>query len=237
MQRAVPDSRVEQQPVEAVALELVGVVEVLQDLEDRSKNRRDGLVSLVGLEHCRAAKDDVIGEERHGRVYVGSLDCGAKGVRTHPVESLRRDTPGACCHREPCEDHVMPRNGARLVVWSWILLALVAAHDVTHMLDYGLETGLGQLALVALPQWLVLAVVMAIVLRGDWAHSRTAALLLGTSVAVGFGVVHLLPFSLAAFWDLQPSVVSWVLAWASVAAGVLLAVLAWPRERLVDHAG
>lgn len=132
----------------------------------------------------------------------------------------------------------MPRHGARsLVVWSWILLALVAAHDVTHMLDDGLETGLGQLALVALPQWLVLAVVMAIVLRGDWAHSRTAALLLGTSVAVGFGVVHLLPFSLAAFWDLQPSVVSWVLAWASVAAGVLLAVLAWPRERLVDHAG
>lgn len=132
----------------------------------------------------------------------------------------------------------MPRNGARsLVVWSWILLALVAAHDVTHMLDDGLETGLGQLALVALPQWLVLAVVMAIVLRGDWAHSRTAALLLGTSVAVGFGVAHLLPFSLAAFWDLQPSVVSWVLAWASVAAGVLLAVLAWPRERLVDHAG
>jgi hypothetical protein len=137
-----------------------------------------------------------------------------------------------------CEDHVMLRGGARsLLLWSWILLALVAAHDVTHLLDDGLETGLGQLALVALPQWLVLAVVMAIVLRGDWAHSRTAALLLGTSVAVGFGVVHLLPFAPAAFWDLQPSVVSWALAWASVAAGVLLAVLAWPRERVVDPAG
>ena len=105
------------------------------------------------------------------------------------------------------------------------------------MLDDGLETGLGQLALVALPQWLVLAVVTAIVLRGHRVHSRTAALLLGTSVAVGFGVVHQLRFSPAAFWDLQPSVASWLLAWASVAAGVLLAVLACPRERIVEFAG
>jgi hypothetical protein len=125
----------------------------------------------------------------------------------------------------------MPRDGARpLVLGSWILLALVAAHDVTHVVDDGLETGLGQLALVAVPQWLVLAVVMAIVLRGDRADSRTAALLLGVSVAVGFGVVHLLPFSPAAFWDLQPSVVSWALAWASVATGVLLAIIAHLRR-------
>jgi hypothetical protein len=132
----------------------------------------------------------------------------------------------------------MTRGGTRsLVLWSWILLALVAGHDVTHMLDDGLETELGQLALVALPQWLVLAVVMAVVVRGDRAHSRTAALLLGTSVAVGFGVVHLLPFSPAAFWDVQPSVASWMVSWASVAAGVLLAVLAWPPERTVELAG
>ena len=121
----------------------------------------------------------------------------------------------------------MPRGGARsLVLWSWMLLALVAAHDVTHMADDGLETELGQLAAVAIPQWLVLAVLMAIVLRGDPAQGRTAALLLGGTVAVGFGVVHLLPFSPAAFWELQPSVVSWALAWAAIAAGFLLAVLA-----------
>jgi hypothetical protein len=126
----------------------------------------------------------------------------------------------------------MPRDGTRsLVLWSWILLALVAAHDVTHMLDDGLDTGLGQLALVAIPQWIALAAITAVVLRGDPAHSRTAALLLGTSVAVGFVVVHLLPFSPAAFWDLQPSVVSWVLAWASIAAALLLAALAWPQRR------
>jgi hypothetical protein len=121
----------------------------------------------------------------------------------------------------------MPRSGARsLVLWSWILLALVAAHDVTHVFDDGLETGLGQLALVAIPQWLLLAALMAIVLRDDHAHSRTAALLLGAIVAAGFGVVHLLPVSPAAFWDLQPSVESWVLAWGSIAAAVVLATLA-----------
>ena len=126
----------------------------------------------------------------------------------------------------------MARDGARpLVLWSWIVLALVAGHDVTHIVDDGLETGLGQLALVALPQWVALAVVMAVVLRGESAHGRTAALLLGMSVAVGFALVHLLPFSPAAFWDLQPSVVSWALAWASIAAGLLLAALAWPQSR------
>jgi hypothetical protein len=119
-----------------------------------------------------------------------------------------------------------------MVLWSWIVLALLAAHDATHLLDEGLETPLGQLALVAIPQWLALAVLMAIVLRGSRGPRQIAALLLGTSVTLGFAVVHLLPFSAAAFWDLRPSVVSWVLAWASAAAGLLLVVLAWPRPRL-----
>jgi hypothetical protein len=125
----------------------------------------------------------------------------------------------------------MPRGGARpLVLWSWIVLALLAAHDVTHVVDDGLDTSLGQLAYVALPQWLALGIVMAIVLRGDPAQSRTAALVLGIGVAVGFAVIHLLPLSPAAFWELQPSVVSWVLAWLSAAAGLVLAALAaWSR--------
>jgi hypothetical protein len=125
----------------------------------------------------------------------------------------------------------MPRGGARpLVLWSWIVLALLAAHDVTHVVDDGLDTSLGQLAYVALPQWLALGIVMAIVLRGDPAQSRTAALVLGIGVAVGFAVIHLLPLSPAAFWELQPSVVSWVLAWLSAAAGPVLAALAaWSR--------
>ncbi len=119
-----------------------------------------------------------------------------------------------------------------VVAWSWVVVALLAAHDVTHLLDEGLETPLGQLALVAIPQWLALAVLMATVLRGSRGPSETAALLLGISVTLGFAVVHLLPFSAAAFWDLRPSVVSWVLAWASAAAGLLLVVLAWPRPRV-----
>ena len=129
----------------------------------------------------------------------------------------------------------MPRHGSRsLAVWSWAVLALLAAHDVTHVLDDGLRTPLGQLALVALPQWLALAIVMAVVLRGDRARSRTATLLLGMSVAVGFAVIHLLPFSPAAFWDLQPSVVSWALVWVPAAAGLVLvaraAAVDWRHE-------
>ena len=126
---------------------------------------------------------------------------------------------------------------AYVVATSWTLLALVAAHDVTHLADDGLETSLGQLAIVAIPQWLVLAAVMAIVLRGDPAQRRAAALVLGLSVAAGFGVIHLLPFSPAAFWDQQPSAVSWALAWASVAVGLLLAGVSraggagWPSSR------
>jgi hypothetical protein len=126
---------------------------------------------------------------------------------------------------------------AYVVACSWVLLALVAAHDVTHLVDGGLETSPGQLAIVAIPQWLVLAAVMAIVLRGDPAQRRVAALVLGLSVAAGFGVVHLLPFSPAAFWDQQPSAVSWALAWASVAVGLLLAGVSraggagWPSSR------
>jgi hypothetical protein len=134
-----------------------------------------------------------------------------------------------------CEDEqVLPRDGRSLVFSSWLVLALLAAHDVTHLLDDGLDTGLGQLALVAVPQWLVLAAVMVIVLRGDPAQSRAAALVLGVSVGVGFAVIHLLPFSLAAFWDLQPSTASWVLAWLPAAAGILLAALAW-RQRLAPQ--
>ena len=112
---------------------------------------------------------------------------------------------------------------AYVVACSWVLLALVAAHDVTHVLDDGLEASPGQLAIVAIPQWLVLAAVMAIVLRGGPARSRAAAAVLGLSIAAGFGVVHFLPFSPAAFWDQRPSTASWVLACASVAAGILLA--------------
>jgi hypothetical protein len=99
------------------------------------------------------------------------------------------------------------------------------------VLDDGLDTPLGQLAIVAIPQWLFLAVVMAVVMRGDPARSRLAALLLGVSVTIGFAVIHLLPFSPAAYWDLHPAVVSWVLVWVPAAAALVLVALAWPRRR------
>src|SRR5919112_131402 len=98
----------------------------------------------------------------------------------------------------------MPRG---IVLWSWAVLALLAAHDVTHLADEGLDTSPGQLALVAIPQWIALGIVMWVLVR-DPVHRRTAALLLGASVVVGFAVIHLLPFALAAYGDLEPSAVS-----------------------------
>ena len=127
----------------------------------------------------------------------------------------------------------MARRGS-LVIWSWVVLALVAAHDVTHVLDDGLDTPLGLFVLVALPQWIFLAAVMAVVLRGDPARSRIAAMLLGASIAIGFTAFHLLPFSLAAYEDLSPSAVSSVLVWAPPAAGLVLVVLAW-RAQAADR--
>lgn len=126
----------------------------------------------------------------------------------------------------------MPRRGSRsLALWSGVVLALLAAHDLTHVFDDGLQTELGGLALVAIPQWLVLAVVMAVILRAERAHSTTAALLLGLGVFVGFAVAHLLPFSPAAYWELQPSVVSWLVAVVPAAAGLAVAALAWRQRR------
>ena len=125
-----------------------------------------------------------------------------------------------------CDDGAM----RTVVLWSWVVLALLAAHDVTHLADDGLDTSPGQLALVAIPQWLALAAVMAVVLRGRPDQSRLAAIVLGLSVAAGFAVIHLLPASAAAYWDLEPSALSWVLAWVPAAAGIVLAALAWSRR-------
>ena len=62
LQRAVYDPRLEQQPVDSIALELVGVAEVLEHSVDRPKDRPDGLTTLVRLEHRRAPKDHVLVE-------------------------------------------------------------------------------------------------------------------------------------------------------------------------------
>jgi uncharacterized membrane protein (DUF441 family) len=120
----------------------------------------------------------------------------------------------------------MSASRRSLVTWSWVVVALLAAHDLTHLLDDGLDTPPELLAAVSIPQWIFVAAAVAIVVRGDPARSRAAALLLGAGVAAGFVIVHLLPFSPAAFWELDPSPVSWVLAWAAIAAGLLLAALA-----------
>jgi hypothetical protein len=123
-----------------------------------------------------------------------------------------------------------------IVLWSAVLLALIAAHDLSHALDDGLETSLGALALVATPQWIVLALAMAIIVRADAGRSALTAFALGLGIVVGFGAVHLLPFSPAPYWELEPSAVSWLLVFVPVAVGLVLAALAWPRRRAVAAA-
>jgi hypothetical protein len=125
----------------------------------------------------------------------------------------------------------MAHDSRSLVLAAWVVLALLAAHDVTHVLDDGLETPLAQVAYVAIPQWLFLAVAMTVVLRGEPARRRLAALLIGVGVVLGFATIHLLPFSPAGYWDLRPSTISWVLAWMPAVAGLVLAGIAWPRLR------
>jgi bifunctional non-homologous end joining protein LigD len=90
LQRAVAGPRLEDQGVDVVACELVGVAEVLEDAEDRPDDGLDGLAALVGPEHRRAAEDDVVGEQRERRVDVGALDRGAKGVAVHRVRQAIR---------------------------------------------------------------------------------------------------------------------------------------------------
>ena len=121
------------------------------------------------------------------------------------------------------------RSTPGVLLTTWVLLALLAGHDLSHALDDGLDTSLTGLALVAAPQWLLLAAVTAVILRAGRARAHAAALLLGAGVSVGLLAVHLLPFSAAPYADLDPSTVSWLLAWVPAAVGLLLAALALRR--------
>jgi hypothetical protein len=126
----------------------------------------------------------------------------------------------------------MQRRASRsLVVWSAVLLVALAAHDLSHALDDGLETPLNQLALIAVPQWLALGVMMTIIVRAERARAAAAALLLGIGVTLGFAAIHLLPFSTASYWDLHPSLVSWMVAWLPAALGLWVAALGWSELR------
>jgi hypothetical protein len=153
-------------------------------------------------------------------------------VRTRSVPARPARTITACA-----TINAVPRRVSRsLALWSAALLALLAAHDLSHALDDGLETKLGGLALVATPQWIVLAVILAVILRADRSRGAAAALLLGLGVTVGFVVIHLLPFGPASYWDLHPSAVSWLLAWVPPALGLLVAARAYTEWRAATPA-
>src|SRR3954451_9679262 len=123
-----------------------------------------------------------------------------------------------------------------LVVWTAVVLALLAGHDLTHALDGGLDTSLGALAAIAVPQWLLLAAAMWTIARADRTRAAGAALIVGATVVVGFAAVHLVPFSPVAYWDLHPTTVSWVLVFAPLIAGLVLTTLAWRKWRAIRRA-
>ena len=126
----------------------------------------------------------------------------------------------------------MPSNRAAssVVATTWGLMALLLGHDLSHALDDGLETSLTGLLLVAVPQWLALAAVMAIVLRAQRPMAHVAAVLFGLGVSLGLVAVHLLPVSVAPYEELDPSAISWLLAWVPAVVGVALAGLAVARR-------
>jgi hypothetical protein len=123
------------------------------------------------------------------------------------------------------------RATPNVVTTTWVLLALLAGHDLSHALDDGLDTSVGALLVIAAPQWIALGVMLAIILRAQRQTAHLAAALLGLGVTVGLLVVHLLPGSAAPYADLDPSVVSWLLAWVPAVVGLVLVALALPSLR------
>ena len=72
---AVAHARLKISVGDAVALELLGVAEVLEHLHRAlGQDRRDDRLALVGLEHDRAAEDDVVGQRLGERLGVLGLD-------------------------------------------------------------------------------------------------------------------------------------------------------------------
>ena len=128
------------------------------------------------------------------------------------------------------EDMRSTRAATSVVATTWGLMALLLGHDLSHAFDDGLETSLTGLLLVAVPQWLALAAVMAIVLRADRSMAHVAAVLFGLGVSLGLVAVHLLPVSVAPYEELDPSAISWLLAWLPAVVGVVLAGLAVARR-------
>lgn len=119
-------------------------------------------------------------------------------------------------------DAVSPRLLAAVAA----LLALLAGHDLSHAFDDGLDTSASGLLLVAVPQWLVLAVVLVVVVRGGRLRGAQMALALGIGAVVGFTAVHVLPFAPAPYQDLDPSRISWALLWLPTVVGAVVAVFA-----------
>lgn len=123
------------------------------------------------------------------------------------------------------------RVSRSLVAWCAVLLVLLAAHDASHLIDDGLDTSIGQLAPISIPQWIVLAAIMTVIVRADRTRGALAALALGAGTAVGFVFIHLLPFAVYSYWDHDPSAVSWALAVVPAAVGAVVAARAWSEWR------
>jgi hypothetical protein len=90
-QVAIPDASLEQQRVVARArtADLAHIAEFLEYLGGGGQDRRDGSTAVVGLEHDRAAEDDIVGEQREGTGQISGFDRGAKWVHGLAFRSPR----------------------------------------------------------------------------------------------------------------------------------------------------
>lgn len=112
-----------------------------------------------------------------------------------------------------------------LRVTAVVLFALIVGHDISHIADPGLDTPLGALAIISVPQYVGLIWILNAVLRSPPRRSAGAGLALGLAVLAGFVVAHLLPFGPAPFYDEHPAFASWLLLWLPIGTCLLLIAL------------
>jgi hypothetical protein len=80
---AVTHARLEDERLDPVGVELVGVAEILERAHHDSEQRTDRRAALERLERDRAVEDDVVGERRDHRVVVACLDSGPECIVAH----------------------------------------------------------------------------------------------------------------------------------------------------------
>ena len=118
-----------------------------------------------------------------------------------------------------------------------IVVALIAAHDIDHVVEEDRLVELPTLFWVFLPfQYAVLIGGIALVLRRDAPAPDFVAALSAVTI-VGFAGIHLVPGSIGPYADYDPSWVSWTLVFVPIAAALACLVAALRLRAAVGGGG